>query len=327
MESLQPPSSSSVVSSSNSNALTDSGQRNWLDLPRDAILSIFVKLDTVDLLVRAHNVCTTWRNISKDPFLYRTIDMSNLDELETSFELMKTNSQLEILCHRAIDYSRGHAIDINIEYFGTDDLLSHIADSASHLRCLRLACCYSVTHEGLCVIAEKLSHLEELDITISGGLTHDSLEVIGRSSPQLKTFKFNIEVYLHPHIVYDDDAFAIAKFMPGLCHLQLIGNKMSNDGLLAILDGCPQLESLDIRQCFNINFIGSLAKRCKEQIKYLLLPNDDTDDYPFETEDYPEDYPYGISDIDLDLLSEDDYELSDGSEFSEFEFDGNYYDF
>ncbi|KAL5097019.1 hypothetical protein RYX36_001346 [Vicia faba] len=319
MESLQPPSFSS--SSSNSNAAIDSGERNWLDLPRDAVLSIFVKLDTTDLLVRAHNVCTTWRNISKDPFLYRTINMPNLGDLETG-------SELEVLRHRAIDYSCGDAIDINIEYFGTDDLLSYIANSASHLRRLRLACCYSVTDGGLCLLAEKLSHLEELDISISGCLSHESLEVIGRRCPQLKTFKFNIQAYIYPHIEYDDDAFAIAQFMPGLCHLQLIGNKMTNDGLLAILDGCPQLESLDIRQCFNINLEGSLAKRCKEQIKYLRLPNDATDDYPFQTEDYPEeDYPDGISDIDLDLLSEDDYELSDGSEFSEFEFDVNYYDF
>ncbi|XP_058757165.1 putative F-box/LRR-repeat protein 23 [Vicia villosa] len=321
MESLQPASSSSVTCSSNSNAVIDSGERNWLDLPRDTVLSIFVKLDTIDLLVRAHNVCTTWRNISKDPFLYRIINMPNLGDPET-------NSELEVLCHRAIDYSCGNAIDINIEYFGTDDLLCHIANSATHLRCLRLACCYSVTDGGFCVVAEKLSHLEELDISISGGFSPDSLEVIGRFFPQLKTFKFNIQAYRYPHIEYDDDAFAIAQFMSGLCHLQLIGNKMTNDGLLAILGGCPRLESLDIRQCFNINLEGSLGKRCKEQIKNLRLPNDATDDYPFETEDYPEgDYPDGISDIDLDLLSGDDYELSDGSEFSEFEFDANYYDF
>ncbi|KAL5097018.1 hypothetical protein RYX36_001345 [Vicia faba] len=240
MESLQP-----TPSSSNLNAVIDSGVRNWLDLPRDAVLSIFVKLDTIDLLVRAHNVCTTWRNISKDPFLYRTINMPNLGEPEN-------NSDLEILCHRAIDYSCGDSIDINIEYFGTDDLLSHIANSASHLRCLRLARCYSVTDEGLCEVVRKHAHLEELEISISGGYSLDTLEVIGRCCPRLKTFKFNHEVYLLPHIVDDDEAFAIAKFMHGLCHLQLIGNKMTNDGLLAILDGCPQLESLDIRQCFNI---------------------------------------------------------------------------
>ncbi|KAL5053397.1 hypothetical protein RYX36_034079 [Vicia faba] len=188
MESLQAPSFSSSASS-NSNAAINYRERNWLDLPRDVVLSIFVKLDRTDLLVHAYNVCTTWRNISKDPFLYCTINMSDLGDLETS-------SELEVLFHCAIDYGCDDAIDINIEYFGTDDLLSYITNSASHLRWLRLACCYSVTDGGLCVLAEKLSQLEELDISISGCLSHESLEVIGRCCPQLKTFKFNIQAPL-----------------------------------------------------------------------------------------------------------------------------------
>ncbi|CAK8570453.1 unnamed protein product [Lathyrus sativus] len=93
---------------------------------------------------------------------------------------------------------------------------------------------------------------------------------------------------------------------------------MTNDVLLAVIDGCHQLESLDIRQCFNINFIGSLAKRCKENIKYLWLPNDATDDYPFETKFHDgayEDYAFGIS-----------YDFSGWSECHEFLYDANYYD-
>jgi F-box/leucine-rich repeat protein 2/20 len=35
----------------------------------------------------------------------------------------------EFLRKRAVDYSSGQVIDINIEYFGTDDVLNHIADS------------------------------------------------------------------------------------------------------------------------------------------------------------------------------------------------------
>lgn len=93
--------------------------------------------------------------------------------------------------------------------------------------------------------------------------------------------------------------------MPGLRHLQLIGNKMTNDGLVALLDGCPHLESLDIRRCFNVNLVGTLGKRCKEQIKYFRLPHDATDDYPFQTSvdesDLMSDYDYD------DFLGEGDY--------------------
>jgi len=182
--------------------------------------------------------------------------------------------------------------------------------SASRLQRLRLACCYSVTGEEFCEAVKKLPQLEELDISLSN-LSHCSFEAIGRCCPRLKTFKFNIQAYKYPRIEDDNDAFAIAQTMPGLRHLQLFGNKMTNDGLLAILDGCLHLESLDIRQCFNVNFnlVASLGKRCMEQVKYLRLPYDATDDYPFQAAfDYgsPAEDPDWC--VDQDFLSDGDYE-------------------
>ncbi|CAB4306924.1 unnamed protein product [Prunus armeniaca] len=50
-------------------------------------------------------------------------------------------------------------------------------------------------------------------------------------------------------------------------HLQLRGNKLTNDGLQAILDGCPHLESLDLRGCFHLKLGGELGRRCAERIK------------------------------------------------------------
>ena len=91
---------------------------NWLDLPQDVVLSIFQKLPTIDILILAPSVCTKWCKISKDRFLYRTIDLTGLGG----------NKYFEILCNRAIDYSCGHVIDISIEYFATNTLLHRIAD-------------------------------------------------------------------------------------------------------------------------------------------------------------------------------------------------------
>ena len=98
----------------------------------------------------------------------------------------------------------------------------------------------------------------------------------------MKYLKFNIQGYRNPHVECDEVAFAIANNMPKLRHLQLLGCKLTNVGLCAILNGCPHLESLDLRQCFNINLEGPLGKRCAVQIKDLRCPNDPTNDYPFD---------------------------------------------
>ncbi|KAK7852862.1 f-box protein skip19 [Quercus suber] len=240
---MKSPSSSSSSSSSSEEC------RNWLDLPRDVTVSILQRLGTIEILETAQKVCTLWRNISKDPSMWNSIDMRNLGDLHDM------EYDLEKMCIHAIDRSCGHLQDINIEYFGTDKLLAYITQSSSQLRRLRLVCCYSISDGGLSKVAAKLSLLEELDITLCS-LSKESLEVVGRCCPLLKSFKWNQQWYAIAtdglsQTLCDEEAVAIAKNMPELRHLQLIGNQLTNDGLQAILDGCPHLESLDLRKCFN----------------------------------------------------------------------------
>jgi hypothetical protein len=154
-------------------------------------------------------------------------------------------------------------------------------NSSSQLKRLGLVRCYGVSEEGLNGVAAKLPLLEELAISYCS-LSNEALEAVGRCCPHLKSLKFNVRRYRHGK--YDEEAFAIAANMSELRHLQLVGNKLTNEGLQAILDGCPHLESLDIRQCFNLTLAGDLGRRCAQQIKHLRLPHDSTDD--FECNDY-----------------------------------------
>nr|XP_025692888.1 putative F-box/LRR-repeat protein 23 [Arachis hypogaea] len=214
---------------------------NWLDLPHDLTLMIIGKLTTFEILTSTQFVCPKWQRICMDPLLWRTISMCHIG-IRNSVDY-----KLEKMCRHAIDRSCGQLIDISIEYFD----------------------------KGLCEIVEKLPLLEELDITLCSRVSSIAIEAIGRGCPLLKSFKYN------NNGGDNEEALAIAQNMSNLHHLQLVRNYFDDSGLSAILDGCPHLESLDLRLCHDVELEGELRTRCDEQLKDLRDPNAPLDDFKF----------------------------------------------
>jgi hypothetical protein len=95
---------------------------NWLELPKDITSNILQRLDAVEILTSARNVCPYWWNICKDPLMWRTIQMTDIHMLQYN------SSTLSKICRYAVDQSCGRLEDIFIKYFGTDDLLKYVAD-------------------------------------------------------------------------------------------------------------------------------------------------------------------------------------------------------
>ncbi|MCL7033380.1 hypothetical protein MKW94_024671 [Papaver nudicaule] len=293
--------------------------RDWLELPPDVLAHIFLKLGAMDILFIAQSVCSTWRRVCREPLLFRSIVMRN------------RWYDMEKMTREAVDRSCGQLVEFSMENFGNDELVNYIADRSGSLRRLRLVSCYQVSDDALVNMAKKAFMLEELEICHCS-FTENMLKAVGKACLQLKSFRLNCRGYRHAIAGSDEEALAIAENMPQLRHLHLFGNKLTNAGLRAILDGCLHLESLDLRQCFNLNLEGDSLKSCRERHIKMRLPNDSTDDYEFDalTDDgsYDEDYPSGFSDV--DVLSDDGYyEFSGDSYISDFEYDDEfvYYDF
>ncbi|CAE6137772.1 unnamed protein product [Arabidopsis arenosa] len=260
-------------------------QRNWLDLPPELTTSILLRLSVTDILFNAQKVCRQWRRVCKDPSMWQKI---NLQDCLYRFDF-------EGMCRHIVDLSQGGLLEINIGHFVSDSLLSYIADRSSNLKGLGLSIYEPMTNEGVLKGIAKFPWLETLEVFHSSFKL--DLKAIGHACPQLKTLKLNFlgcpghDNYLRsqvdlisPPVECDDDALAIAESMPKLRHLQLIWNGLTNTGLNVILDGCPHLEDLDVRKCFNIKLVGNLEKRCLERIKELRRPGDSTADYPYNIE-------------------------------------------
>ncbi|KAJ4878958.1 F-box protein SKIP19 [Raphanus sativus] len=301
-------------------AMNQGDYPDWAELPPELTSSILHRLGGIEILENAQRVCTSWRRVCKDPSMWRKIDMSNPHRGDSC------HHELDKMCHHAVDRSQGALVEIEIWRVATYELLSYIADRSSNLRSLKLALCYQIASEGLREILVKLPLLEVLETSYCA-LSAESVKVIGQSCPNLKSFGKNCEGYRRPRNECDDLALAIAETMPGLTRLQLFGNRLTDVGLKAILDGCPNLEYLDLRQCFNVNLVGDLEKRCSERIRVVRRPDDSTHDYPFDatvhdmdsSED--DDYLYDISDEEDDIAPADEFDddLSGASDHSDLD--------
>ncbi|KAH6799843.1 hypothetical protein C2S52_000307 [Perilla frutescens var. hirtella] len=254
----------------------------WMELPLDLTANILQRLGAVEILGSAQKVCATWRKLCQDPAMWRVINIINPDRIYSG--------ECTNICRRAVDRSHGQLIDVTLVFFGRDELLDYIVLRSRHLRCLTLAYCDEISTTALITAVKKLPQLEELHL-IKQYIPAGDIQTIGISCPMLKSFTSN-----HGRLSRrcwkrsqrmrrrfrgyseNDEAVAIAKSMPNLHHLRLFANYLNNEGLEAILDGCPRLESLDLRQCFGLDLVGALGKRCRDQIKHLKLPSDSDDD-------------------------------------------------
>ncbi|RHN56068.1 putative F-box domain, leucine-rich repeat domain, L domain-containing protein [Medicago truncatula] len=189
----------------------NTNEPNWLELPRDVTTNIFRRLNTFDVVTSVCQVCPLWWNICKDPFMWRSIRMT---------DTCSNRAYMEKICHNAVGRS--------------------------------------------CVV--------------------------GQYCPLLKSLKYEKITDEDDDFDIEDEAFAfsVAETMSGLRRLKISSNVLTTDGVLAILDGCPLLECLDIQECRYLFLSFSLEKMCHERIKeYFRLP----DFYAFcaSDDDYYED--------------------------------------
>ncbi|XP_010485080.1 PREDICTED: putative F-box/LRR-repeat protein 9 [Camelina sativa] len=232
---------------------------NWAELPPELMSSILLRLSVEEILGIAQKVCRSWRRVSRDPWMWRKIDLL----------LPRTRFyDLQAMYRQAIDLSSGGLLEINFVDIGSDSLLTYTANRSSNLRRLRVVDFLGITTRGILEAVVKLPLLEEVEFSFRL-IEEELLKGVGQSCPNLRTLK----VYGNSYVKSGDDvALAIAKTMPGLCHLQLFGNGFSKTGLKAIFDNCPNLEHLELRGgsvYFNVILVADLEKRYSEKIKVV----------------------------------------------------------
>ncbi|KAF7107862.1 hypothetical protein CFC21_108443 [Triticum aestivum] len=231
-------------------------QRDWAELPQDAISCIFRKMNQFELLLGAAAVCRSWRRAAwHEPELWRCIDMRYLLEDVPPSGWQATRSSL---VRAALRLSAGQCETFVAELLD-DDLFIFLSEQAPLLKNLYLIKCYYVSKEVFAKVMYKFPLLEELELLMWLGGT-EMLEIVAEACPCLKHFSL-IKQDRFYELEDDGNAFAIAK-MHGLRSLYLDGNRLTNKGLTVILDGCPHLEHLNVFECKYLRMDDDLLEKC-----------------------------------------------------------------
>ncbi|XP_071703373.1 putative F-box/LRR-repeat protein 23 [Rutidosis leptorrhynchoides] len=253
-----------------------SSTTNWFDLPLDLKINILSRIAHVEILENTQFVCTDWYKVCNDPSMWKVINMYGMANCFAGSytECMK-------LCKHVVDRSQGQLVDLIFPpRLQSDEVLMYVADRASQLKRLEMYIGSDIygrsedlSMKSLHKALKKFPLLEELNVAFNH-LSKEVIESLGRYCPLLKTLNFYQEGPRSSSLLLNDElAMSIGENLHELRHLKLINNCISNIGLKVILDGCRQLESLNLRMCGHIDLNGDVVKRASKQIKHLTLPS------------------------------------------------------
>nr|CAB3480272.1 unnamed protein product [Digitaria exilis] len=234
-------------------------ERDWSELPRDAIASVFAKLGAVDILMGPGLVCHSWLDAAMVPELWRSVDMAGpniaavRDKYGSAYE-----DVLRVMAKKAVDRSNGQL------------------EVAPSLKVLGLISCFRIFIEGFMEAISKFPLLEELKLSAWDLGSCVTYQFVGKACKNLRHFELVREVSwsysFEPEYVggnyHTDEAYGITT-MHGLRYLTIHGYHLTNKGLTAILDNCPQLESLDLDSSFVLD--DAIRAKCAA-IKISVSP-------------------------------------------------------
>lgn len=245
-------------------------ERSWADLTYEALVEIMKRVGFEELYLGVPLVCKAWRAASLDRGCWKCVHMEPCFEARSetaawwqpSFE-----AKVDYMLKLAVDRSAGCLLELSTRHC-SNSALAYLAARCSSVRLVSVASSRGIADLSVCQLAKACPQLEHLDVSECQSVTILSLEQVGLHCKSLTVLKRNrfIGDYdparksrLPPEYSRtsspasaDAEALVLANLMPSLKHLELRHSKLSDQGLVSLIDGCSHLEYLDLTGCSNL---------------------------------------------------------------------------
>ncbi|XP_074571169.1 F-box protein FBW2-like [Curcuma longa] len=237
--------------------------RAWEELIPDALGLIFRNLPLQEILSVIPRVCKSWSRTVSGPYCWQEID---IDEWSQRCK----PEQLDQMLHMLIDRSCGSFRRLSVSGLHTESMFTFIADHAGSLQRLELP--RSEMNDSIAeLVAPKLCNLTYLDVSYCSKISARAIEAFGKHCRSLVVFRRT----MHPAEVlrdfdcHEEEAYAIAKTMTKLCHLEMSYQPLTTRAIIEILSKCRNLKYLDLRGCWDVKLDEKYLKERHSSLKVL----------------------------------------------------------
>ncbi|WOL05682.1 hypothetical protein Cni_G14411 [Canna indica] len=235
--------------------------RSWDEMPADCLVSIFSHLPLDDLAISVPFVCKSWRRTSTDASCWKLLNFQDLNFLPwsnfaTRFIIQFSSSSslspptlpssfsFSGFMKLAVARSQRSAVELRFpRSFGPSfqDLL-YASNECPRLRVLRMPDLSVDDEVHIPELVGKWRELESLDLETKPSTF---LRMVSEISSNCKNFT----ALTMSGSIKNEDAIAMANSLPELKFLELRKSYVTKKALMAIMNGCKNLERLSVRDC------------------------------------------------------------------------------
>ncbi|KAI0501375.1 hypothetical protein KFK09_016320 [Dendrobium nobile] len=218
-------------------------------------------------------VCKSWYEASLDPQCWKKLDFQGFDfsfrrKFERRFDrqtgFMSATFSFPSFMKLCVDRSRGSAVEVSIPDFGSALSLQNLITASIGCPRLKVLSFSGVLQQYEKHLPELISKWKELEILKIAQKPFSILEIFEQISINCPNFRG-----LHLYGLFNTtETRAIVRCMPRLKILVISGSVIFKENMMEILDGCKELEKLNVSYCAGFDVDNEILKKASKIKKF-----------------------------------------------------------